>query len=179
MSDGIKSAGRMPDLGMDFDWGARWNWVVLIGSALTTGVVAAVLAYVVGVVVLDLPPAPLSMSDVVKAWLVGGLLFLLILLLMGHVATRERGPQEQETRPTVGPRARRAAQRLELKIHTLWCIVFALPPLAMRLVFLSLRDNPGAVEVGMAMFVVGIGSGPVFLPGLLQRWGQRKTFGDE
>ncbi len=178
MSDDIKTAGRAPDLGVDFDWGARRNWVVLIGSALATGVVAAVLAYVVGVIVLDLPPAPLSMSDAAKAWLVGGLLFILVLLLMGHVATRGRGPQEQGTRPTVGPRARRAAQRLELKIHALWCVAFALPPLSMRFMFFSLHDTPGAVEVGVAMFVVGIGSGPVFLPGLLQRWGQRMDVRD-
>ena len=178
MSDSIKPAGRMPDLGVDFDWNARWNWGVLIGSALTTGVVAAVLAYVVGMVGLVPPSAALSLSDVVKLWLVGGLLFLLVVVLMGTVATRGNKPREQETRPTVGPKARRAAERLELKIITLWLVVFALPPLAVRFAFLGLGDNPAAVEASMAMFVAGIGAGPAYLPGLLQRWGREKVVRD-
>jgi hypothetical protein len=175
MSDSIKPAGRKPDSVAFFDWRARRNWVVLIGSALTTGVVAAVLAYVFSVVVLDLPSAPLSLSDVVKVWLVGGLLFLLVVILMGSMATRGRETQKQETRPRVGPMARRAAQRLDLKLHALWCVVFGLPPLAMRFMFFSLRDTPGAVEVTVVMIMVGIVAGPVFLPGLLQRWGRRKA----
>ena len=177
MTNEVNQAGGMPDSVGLFDWRSRRNWVVLIGSALTTGVVAAVLAYVVGVLVLDLPSAPLSLSDTLLAWTVGGLLFLLIILAMGRLATRERGPRRQEARRTVGPMARRAAQRLELKIEALWCIIFVMPPLAMRFTFVSLRDNPGAVEVTTAMCIVGLVVGPTFLPALLQRWGRIKPPG--
>lgn len=178
MSEPATGSNRQQPVSVGFfDWRSRRNWVVLIGSALTTGVVAAVLAYVVGVVGLDLPSAPLSLSDILKAWFVGGLLFLLVVLLMGRLATRESGPPRQEARPTVGPKARRAAQRLELKIEALWCVVFLMPPLAMRFTFVSLRDNPGAVEVTTAMCIVGLVVGPTFLPALLQRWGRIKPPG--
>ena len=161
-----------------FDWHARRNWIVLFGSALVVGLVAAAVWYFVSVVWLGLPLAAVSSGEATKGALFGALMFMAIILLLGGLATRRRVPNPEGSAAAVAPDARRAALWRDLAVYLLWCVVFPLPSLAMQYMLFGLPDTTGAGEVAVMVDLMGIVIGPIFLPGLLQRWGTLKAAPD-
>ncbi len=161
-----------------FDWRAGRTWAVILGSALAAGTAAALVALFVSVVSLGLPSAVVSSQDAAKAALIGALLFVLVIFLMGWLATRGLGQRGETPAAAAAPAARRAAFWLDLSVHLLWLVVFALPPIAMQHIFFSLPDETGGGIVTVVIYLMGLILGPIFLPDLLRRWGRRKAARD-
>ena len=177
MSDSIKSAGRRPDLGVDFDWRARRTWLVFLGLAVGHGFVAGAL----DPLALTLPLYVFRIADpeIVEFVTIFAMMVLIIgwWILLNRFCRSLHLPEALSSSPEAV-----AALRPWLRSWFGWLLLVVWILLAFVVAygveFICLSLIHGTFEgwnIPGILIVPVVYMGLTTLPGFMDRWGQKKV----